>query len=128
MLRFVVDSEGNIIASYYDEIFADSKDEIVDGCLKKFYRQSKYQSVIYEEPARIGFNISFDALEDHLIAGGSMFDIIDLPATGDSGSYSATGFTKRNSAWDNYLRLAQILHDEMVTDERIIAHEVPEVN
>ncbi|XMB86823.1 FMN-binding protein [Mycoplasmatota bacterium WC44] len=128
LLRFVVDAEGNIVDSYYDEIFADSKDEIVDGSLKKFYRQSKYQSVTFEEPARIGFNVSFDALEEHLLAGGSMFDIIDLPATGDSGSYSQTGFTKRNTAWDNYLRLAEILHDEMVTDGRITAHELPEVN
>jgi uncharacterized protein with FMN-binding domain len=122
LLRFVVDSEGNIVDSYYDEIFADSKEEIADGNLKKFYRQSKYQSVLFEEPARIGFNISFDALEDHLIAGGSMFDIVDLPATGATGSYALTGFTKRNTAWDNYLRLARILHDEMIADGKISVH------
>lgn len=128
VLRFVVDSNGNIVDSYYDEIFADTKEEIADASLKKFYRQSKYQSVLYEEPARIGFNVSFDALETHLLDGGSMFDIIDLPATGDSGSYSQTGFTKRNTAWDNYLRLARILHDEMVNDGRISAHQEPTSN
>ncbi len=125
LLRLVVDGEGNIIDSYYDEIFADNPEEIADGSLQKFYRQSKYQSVTFEEPARIGFNTSFDALEVHLLAGGSMFDINDLPATGDTGSYALTGFTKRNSAWDNYLRLAEILHEEMVNDGRIEAHEVP---
>lgn len=128
LLRFVVDSNGNIVDSYYDEIFADSKDEIPDANLKKFYRQSKYQSMMYEEPARIGFNTSFDALKEHLIAGGSMFDIINLPATGASGNYALTGFTLRNRAWDNYLRLARYLHDEMVADGRITPHKVPDEN
>ncbi len=128
MLRFVVDLDGNIVKSYYDEIFADSKDEITDANLKKFYRQSKYQSVLFEEPARIGFNVTFDSLEEHLQAGGSMFDIVNLPATGASGDYSKTGFTKRNTAWENYLRLAEVLFDEMVNDGVIQAETHATIN
>ncbi|WP_028116146.1 FMN-binding protein [Ferrimonas senticii] len=117
MLRFVVDSNSQQITKvYYDEIFADEQRQIADASLKKFYRQSKYQSINYEEPARIGFNVMFDALNEHVVGGGSMFDIKDLPATGDSGSYAQTGFTKYSTSWDHYLKQAGILHDQMVAD------------
>src|SRR5690606_3223865 len=55
LLKVVV-KDKKIISIKYDEIFANSPDEIEDPALKKFYRQSKYESVEYEEPSRIGFN------------------------------------------------------------------------
>lgn len=124
VLRLVVDTKTKVITTaYYDEIFADEKTQITDASLKKFYRQSKYASIHYVEPARIGFNVMFDALNVHLQAGGSLFDINDLPATGDSGSYAATGFTKRSDSWDLYLNQAEILYKQMRLDKVVIEHK-----
>ncbi|MBL4913962.1 FMN-binding protein [Shewanella schlegeliana] len=124
MLRIVVDSDTKqIVKAHYDEIFADEKAQIKDASLKKFYRQSKYESINYVEPARIGFNVMIDGLNAHLQQGGSLFIIDDLPATGDTGSYAATGFTKRSSSWDNYLKQAEILYQEMRQDGMINEHK-----
>ncbi|GIU02450.1 FMN-binding protein [Shewanella algidipiscicola] len=126
MLRIVVDTNTKQIAkAQFDEIFADEKAQIADASMKKYYRQSKYDSINYVEPARIGFNVMFDALNEHLKAGGSLFDINDLPATGDSGSYAATGFTKRSSSWDLYLKHADILYKQMRADGVIVEHKRP---
>ncbi|TKB51961.1 FMN-binding protein [Ferrimonas aestuarii] len=123
VLRFVVDTGSQeIVDVYYDEIFADSKSEIRDASLKKYYRQSKYDSINYIEPARIGFNVMFDGLNAHVKNGGSIFDINDLPATGDSGSYAQTGFTKRSDSWDRYLEQAQLLYKEMRADKVVRSH------
>ncbi|MBV7314639.1 FMN-binding protein [Shewanella sp. NIFS-20-20] len=117
MLRLVVSKQtGQITAAHYDEIFADNKKDIRDASLKAFYRQSKYDSINYVEPSRIGFNVMIDALSNHLTQGGSLFDINDLPAAGDTGSYAQTGFTKRSDAWDNYLALANSLYQQMRQD------------
>ncbi|GGI74831.1 FMN-binding protein [Shewanella hanedai] len=126
VLRLVVDTNTKAITkAYYDEIFADEAVQIKDASLKKFYRQSKYASINYVEPARIGFNVMIDALETHLQAGGSLFDINDLPATGDTGSYAATGFTKRSNSWDTYLNQAEILYKQMRLDGVISEHKKP---
>ena len=58
---------GKIIDCRYDEIFADHPDQIEDVSLKPFYRQSKYQSMMFEEPSRIGFNVQMDALNDYVV-------------------------------------------------------------
>lgn len=126
LLRIIVDTETNKIhKAYYDEIFADEKEQIKDPSLKKFYRQSKYGSINYAEPARIGFNVMVDALNEHLQVGGSLFDIDDLPATGDTGSYAATGFTKRSDSWDIYLAQAELLYKKMREDGVIAIHIRP---
>ena len=126
MLRLVVDpASKQIVKAHFDEIFADEKAQIQDASLKKFYRQSKYDSINYSEPARIGFNVMIDALNAHLQAGGSLFDINDLPATGDSGNYAATGFTKRSSSWDIYLNQAEQLYKKMRLDGVIAEHKHP---
>ncbi|MEZ9596437.1 FMN-binding protein [Shewanella sp. 10N.261.52.F9] len=123
MLRIVVDTQTKqITKAHYDEIFADEKAQIKDASQKKFYRQSKYESINYVEPARIGFNVMIDALNSHLQQGGSLFLIDDLPATGDTGSYAATGFTKRSNAWDNYLAQAEVLYTQMRQDGVIVKH------
>ena len=124
ILRIVVDKNSKqITKAHYDEVFADEKIQINDASLKKFYRQSKYESINYVEPSRIGFNVMIDALNDHLQQGGSLFLIDDLPATGDTGSYAATGFTKRSDAWEHYLKQADILYQQMRQDNVIVEHK-----
>jgi major membrane immunogen (membrane-anchored lipoprotein) len=115
LLKVVVQDK-KIVSVKYDEIFADSPEEIKDPKLKKFYRQSKYESVEYEEPSRIGFNVQMDALNEKVVQTQNMLDISEMPAIGDTGNYAASGYTTRNTAWDNYLRLAEKLLNEMKKD------------
>lgn len=113
----VVIEKGKIIECRYDEIFADTKDEIKDKNLKEFYRQSKYWSIMYDEPSRIGFNVQMDALNDKVVKTQNLLDLTDLPATEKSGNYKQSGFTRRNTAWDNYLKLAEKMKNELEKDK-----------
>lgn len=115
-LRVIVE-EGKIIECKYDEIFANSPDDIEDPTLKQFYRQSKYESLSYGEPSRIGFNVQMDALNDKVVETQDMLDLTGLPAIEDTGDYKSSGYTKRNTAWDNYLKLADKLLNEMKADQ-----------
>lgn len=108
--------DGKFTSVRYDEIFADSPEEIDNPSLKKYYRQSKYESVEYEEPSRIGFNIQMDLLNDSVVKSQDMLDISKLPSIGSTGDYASSGFTTRNTAWDNYLSLATKLLEEMKKD------------
>lgn len=112
----VVVRDKKLVSVKYDEIFADSPDEIKDPNLKKFYRQSKYESVEYDEPSRIGFNVQMDELNKKVVQTQNMLDISEMPAVGETGNYAASGYTTRNTAWDNYLRLAEQLLKEMKND------------
>ena len=112
----VVLKDKKIVSVKYDEIFADSPDEIEDKSLKQFYRQSKYDSVEYEEPSRIGFNVQMDALNEKVVQTQDLLDLSELPAVDETGNYASSGFTVRNKAWDNYLRLAEKLLAEMKAD------------
>lgn len=114
-LEIVVEN-GKIIDCHYDEIFADTPEEIEDESLKQYYRTSKYDSIYYEEPSRIGFNIQMDALNEKVKETQDLFDLTGLPAIEDTGDYKTSGFTLRNTAWDNYLMLAEKLYQEMVND------------
>lgn len=116
VLKVIVE-KGKIIECRYDEIFADTKDEIKDKNLKEFYRQSKYWSIMYDEPSRIGFNVQMDALNDKVIKTQNLLDLTDLPATEKSGNYKQSGFTRRNTAWDNYLKLAEKMKNELEKDK-----------
>lgn len=113
----VIIEKGKIVECRYDEIFADSKDEIKDKKLKEFYRQSKYWSIMYDEPSRIGFNVQMDALNDKVVKTQNLLDLTDLPATEKSGNYKQSGFTRRNTAWDNYLKLAEKMKNELEKDK-----------
>lgn len=113
----VIVEDGKIISCRYDEIFADSPKDIKPGRFRKYFKQSKYESVDYDEPSRIGFNIQMDELDKKVVATQNMFDLTGLPATEDSGDYKKGGYTTRNTAWDNYLKLAEKLHGEMVKDK-----------
>lgn len=116
----VITEKGKIVECRYDEIFADTKDEIKDKNLKEFYRQSKYWSILYDEPSRIGFNTQMDALNDKVIKTQNLLDLTDLPATEKSGNYKKSGFTRRNTAWDNYLKLAEKMKSELEKDKVLI--------
>lgn len=116
VLKVIVE-KGKIVECRYDEIFADSKDEIKDKKLKEFYRQSKYWSIMYDEPSRIGFNVQMDALNDKVVKTQNLLDLTDLPATEKSGNYKQSGFTRRNTAWDNYLKLAEKMKNELEKDK-----------
>lgn len=116
ILKVIVE-KGEIIECRYDEIFADTKDEIKDKNLKEFYRQSKYWSIMYDEPSRIGFNVQMDALNDKVVKTQNLLDLTDLPATEKSGNYKQSGFTRRNTAWDNYLKLAEKMKNELEKDK-----------
>lgn len=105
-----------IVDVRYDEIFADDPDLIEDPELKPFYRQSKYQSVLYDEPSRIGFNVQMDALKEKVVDTQDLLDLTELPAIDESGDYQSAGFTIRNDAWDNYLRLAEEIEREIEKD------------
>lgn len=112
----VVVEDSKIIDLRYDEIFADTPDEIEEPKLKQFYRQSKYESVDYDEPSRIGFNVQMDALKEKVLKTQDMLDLTDLPAIENTGDYGKSGYTTRNTAWDNYLKLAEKLLKEMIAD------------
>ena len=115
-LKVIVEN-GKIVECKYDEIFADTKDEIKDKNLKNFYRQSKYWSILYDEPSRIGFNVQMDELNDKVVKTQNLLDLTDLPATEKSGNYKKSGFTRRNTAWDNYLKLAEKMKAELEKDK-----------
>lgn len=116
VLKVIVE-KSKIIECRYDEIFADTEDEIKDKNLKEFYRQSKYWSIMYDEPSRIGFNVQMDALNDKVVKTQNLLDLTDLPATEKSGNYKQSGFTRRNTAWDNYLKLAEKMKNELEKDK-----------
>lgn len=112
----VVVEDGKIISCRYDEIFADHPDAIEEPKLKQFYRQSKYESVIYDEPSRIGFNRQMDELNTKVVETQDMLDLTGLPAIENTGDYGKSGYTTRNTAWDNYLKLAEQVVAEMKED------------
>lgn len=112
----VVIENGKITSVRYDEIFANTPEEIEDPALKAFYRQSKYESVEYQEPSRIGFNVQMDALNVKVVETQDLLDLSGLPSTDESGDYASSGFTIRNTSWDNYLKLAGALLEEIEKD------------
>lgn len=116
----VVLEDKKIVSVKYDEIFANTPEEIEDPKLKKFYRQSKYESVEYEEPSRIGFNVQMDALNEKVIEAQDLLDLSGLPSTDETGDYASSGFTIRNESWDNYLKLAEKLKAEIEKDGNIL--------
>lgn len=99
-----------IINCFYDEIFADTPEEIQRESLKKYYRQSKYFCLEFEPDYPDGFNTIFDMLNQRVVLTQDLLDISGLPWTKDSSK------RKHNPEWDNYLRLAEILREEMRKD------------
>lgn len=141
----VVAEDGKIVKCFYDEIFADHTSEIAYDDLKQFYRQSKYHSTTYEDPFPSGwdrhawlvcFKDQSDAIQEKVCETQDMFDTEGLPCVegpdmgvvwdkphkdaaelvskSDATARSVT--RPRSPVWNNYLRLAKIVHDEMVAD------------
>lgn len=141
----VVVEEGKIVRCFYDEIFADHTKDIVYDDLKQFYRQSKYFSTTYEDPFPSGwdrhawlvcFKDQSDAINQRVCETQDLFNIdglpcvdgpdmgvvwdqphkddVDLISNSDATARSVT--RPRSPVWNNYLRLAKIVHDEMVKD------------
>lgn len=109
----VVVEDGRIVSCRFDEIFADEPEQIVHPELKKYYRQSKYDSITYESPYPDGFNALSDLLQNHVLATQDLLDLTGLPWTRD------TELRKRDVEWDHYLHLAQVIADAARKDGRL---------
>lgn len=112
-LQVVIDN-GRFVRCFFDEIFADYPEEIPDEKLKKYYRQSKYESVTYESEYPDGFNVMSDLLQKRVILTQTLTDISGLPWTLD------TEKRKHDPEWDRYLELAGIIENEARRDGKII--------
>ncbi len=133
----VVVEDGKITSCRFDEIFADEPDSIVHHELKQYYRQSKYDCQLYEDPFPphwdrhgflAGFRAQMDNLESKVLATQDLLDLEGLPhVTGrDLGLiYDKTGteeyeldMTERPiyPTWKQYLRIAKVVWDEMKKD------------
>lgn len=109
-LQVVVEDQ-KLVRFSYDEIFADSQDEIEDPELKPYYRQSKYYSFDYISTTGPGFNFLIDLLEKSVLQKQSLTDLSDLPYI--DGEHPAP-------EWNHYLPLAKEIEDEMIRDGKII--------
>ncbi len=109
----VVVENGRILRCFYNEILADTPEEITDERLKKYYRMSKYDSVSYESDYPDGFNSVFDLLEQRVLLTQNFTDISGLPWTVD------TEKRKHSAEWDRYLRLAERIRTEAMQDGRL---------
>lgn len=137
----VIVEDGKIVSCMYDEVFADTQDQIMYPELKQYYRQSKYFSPCFEEPFPPGWNlhaylISFrglmNCLNARVVETQDMFNIEglmhvdgeDLGVIWDRTSAwdrPISPFVKgkprpRYAVWNNYLGLAKKLHDAMAAD------------
>lgn len=99
-----------IVDCFYDEIFADTMEEIQDTALKRYYRQSKYFCLEYESAYPDGFNTLFDLLNKRVVLTQDLLDLKGLPWTLD------TEKRPHNPEWDTYLHVAGILKKEMEKD------------
>lgn len=106
--RLQVVTEGKqIISVFYDEIFADRQEEIENPELKPYYRQSKYHSLDYISTIGAGFNTIFDLLAEQVLRTQNLTDLSGLPFTEEP---------KRAKEWDNYLKLAGRVEEELRAD------------
>lgn len=103
----IVTEGGTIVRLFYDEIFADTQEEIEDPELKQYYRQSKYHCPDYISTSGAGFNNLSDLITESVLKHQNLLDLIDLPYTGEE---------NRAPDWDRYLSLACPLQAEMERD------------
>lgn len=136
----VVTENGKIISCFYDEIFADTQEKISYPELKRYYRQSKYYSPCFEEPEIpgwkshgffIGFHKLMDLLNERVIKSQDLLDIeglkhvngLNMGPIWDRRSETDRPFTIQKTdirypVWDNYLKLAEMIKNEMETERR----------
>lgn len=107
----VITKDGRIISCFYDEIFADSPDEIKDEELKPYYRQSKYYSLDYVSDYPCGFNALFDMWKKHVLECQDLLNLDGLRFS--KGEFFAP-------AWGNYLKLAKEMWKELKKDHALM--------
>ncbi len=103
----VIIEKGKIVSCFYDEIFADTQEEIEDSELKPYYRQSKYFCLDYVSTIGAGFNTIIDLLGEKVVENQQLTSLDGLPFTEQP---------KRAQEWDNYLSLAKKLQSEIDKD------------
>ena len=74
----VVIENGRYVQFHYDEIFADTPEEIEDTDLKCYYRQSKYYAPEYVSNCGMGFNKFSDAIGENVIAEQSLTNLPNI--------------------------------------------------
>lgn len=67
----------DIVSAHYDEIFADMKADIADEALKQYYRQSKYDSITYNEVNEDGFIEFSDKLNEAIVDANALVETLD---------------------------------------------------
>lgn len=93
----VITDGGKIIKAHYDEIFADTPEEIENPDLQKYYRTSKYGSVHYSSESGSNFREFSDSLEKAIVEKQAISDI-------DS---AMTSYTNMSTELENYKNLAK---------------------
>ncbi len=106
-LQVVVENK-KIIRLFYDEIFADTQEEISDPELKPYYRQSKYHCPSYISASGAGFNSLSDRLTQTILKHQDLLNLHGLPYTEGE---------NRAPEWDRYLSLARPLWEEILKDK-----------
>lgn len=137
----VVVEDGKVTSCKYDEVFADHQADIAYPELKKYYKQSKCNSPCFEEPFPPGWNIHawligfkdiMEILNQHVVETQNLLDIEGLPHVEgeDLGfvwdresiwdrpiqPYVKGNPRPRHPAWNNYLKLANVVTKEMEND------------
>lgn len=123
----VIVEEGRMVSCHYDEVFGDHQADIRFPELKRYYKQSKYNSPCYQDPFPMGWdrhvwNINFktlmDLLEKHVLEKQDLFDLQGLPYTDGENKGAmwdgdhpfqekiTNSVQIRYPSYDNYLRLA----------------------
>ncbi len=110
----VITEKGQIISCFYDEIFADHPEEIENPDLRVYYRQSKYYSLEYVSDFPCGFNALFDMWREHVLECQNLLDLSSL-------RFSEGEFYDR--AWGNYLKLANVVWEELHKDGALKKNE-----
>ncbi len=106
----VVIEDGKIVECMYDELFANTQDEIENPKHKKYERTSKYENIQYKDDSKVGFKWQMDLLNEQVVENQNMLDLSVVVETIGQDVYDA------NPAYSNYLSLAEKLQNEMLTD------------
>lgn len=109
-LRVIIDRD-KIDSCMYDEVFASNKKDILDEELKKYYRQSKYNSHEYRDPSKYGFNIQMDELNNRVVETQDFYSIDGILGTQDD------GYRKRNPSFDIYIDMARELEERITIED-----------
>lgn len=91
-----------LVKANYDEIFPDTKEAIKSEELKQYFRQSKYDSVAYNEATNGAFKVFADELSSKMLAGNTLDVSFENPPVEFKNFQSLA--KDMEEAVDNYLR------------------------